>query len=262
MKSTDHPPALLLAAHGESGGENAQVWRLARALPAFTGLPEIGVGFIKGSPSIGEAMCGLKAGRVLVYPLFAAQGYFTRDRLVRLLDEAQASGGHRSVQMLPPLGLDPGLPALIAEHATAVLHDRGSTPADVAMMLIAHGSRRNQASRGATRELARKIGALNVFRAIGTAFLEQTPFIGEAFAAMPGPVVAVGVFSGEGLHGAGDVPRLLAELGRDDVTLAGNIGSFPELERLIANAVARAVPEAISAHAAVPGSVLLFPEQS
>jgi sirohydrochlorin ferrochelatase len=262
LKTADRPPALLLAAHGESGGENAQVWRLARALPAFTDLPEIGVGFIKGSPSVGEAMRGLKAERVLVYPLFAAQGYFTRDRLVRLLEEAQASDGNRNVHMLPPLGLDPGLPALIAERATAVVRDLGSTPAEFALMLIAHGSRRNQASREATQELARNIGALNVFRAIGTAFLEQAPFIGEAFAAMPGPVVAVGLFSGEGLHGAGDVPRLLAELGRDDVTLAGNIGSFPELERLIANAVARAVPETISASAAIPGSVLLFPSQS
>lgn len=240
MSTADRPPALLLAAHGESGGENAQVWRLARALPKSTGLQEIGVGFIKGLPSIGEAVCALKADRVLVYPLFAAQGYFTRDRLVRLLEEAQASGDNRNIRMLPPLGLDPGLPSLIAEHATAAARSAGYEAGDTALMLIAHGSRRNQASHEATQELARNIGALNVFREIGTAFLEQAPFIGEAFTAMPGPVVTVGLFSGEGLHGAGDVPRLLAELGRNDLTNAGNIGSFPELERLIANALARA----------------------
>lgn len=257
MKPQPHETALLLAAHGESGGDNARTWRLAEALSRRPDFPQVGVGFIKGTPSIGEAMRELAPQTVLVYPLFAAQGYFTRDRLVRLLDEAQASGAIRKLRVLTPLGLDPGLPALIAERASAVARERGSAPAETALMLIAHGSRRNQASHDATQELARNIGALNVFRAIGTAFLEQSPFIGEAFAGLRGPVVAIGLFSGDGLHGAIDVPRLLAELGRSDVTLAGNIGAFPELERLVADAVARATPdhESASANGAQPGTL-------
>jgi len=108
--------ALLIAAHGERrpGASNDSVMRIARALCAGQIVSEVAVGFINGVPTIKDALSRIEARNVIVYPLFASNGYFTRDRLVQLIDEA--SGATREIEMLPPLGLDPGLPALVIDH--------------------------------------------------------------------------------------------------------------------------------------------------
>ena len=51
----------------------------------------------------------------------------------------------------------------------------------------------------------------------------------------------VGMFSGEGMHGAGDAPRLIAELNRNDVVYAGVIGNVAGIEDIVAESVAAAV---------------------
>ena len=83
--------ALLIAAHGERSPDatNDGVKRIARAVSARGLVSEVAVGFINGVPTIGEAFAALAAPRVIVYPLFASNGYFTRDRLVQLLERGQ-----------------------------------------------------------------------------------------------------------------------------------------------------------------------------
>lgn len=233
--------ALLIAAHGErsEGATNDGVRRIAQAVSADRLVAEIGVGFINGTPSIREAFAALAAPRIIVYPLFASSGYFTRDRLVQLLDEANDQG--RSIEVLPPLGLDPGLPGLVLDHATKVARERGLAPESCALILLAHGSRRNSASREATEQVARAIEGRGCFRSVGIALLEERPFLAEAAALVQGPAIVVGMFSGEGMHGAGDAPRLIAALNRNDVVYAGVIGNVTGIADIVAGAVAAAV---------------------
>jgi sirohydrochlorin cobaltochelatase len=181
----------------------------------------------------------LTAPKVIVYPLFAANGYFTRDRLAQLLDEADGEG--HSVAVLPPLGLDPGLPDLVLVHATRAARENGFAPEVSTVILLAHGSRRNSASREATERIAREVRNRAAFRDVHIAFLEQRPFFREAAALVSGPAIVVGMFSGEGMHGAGDAPRLVAELDRKDIVFAGAIGSFAGVEDLILTAVTKAI---------------------
>ena len=233
--------ALLIAAHGERspGATNESVKRIAQAVSARGSVSEVVAGFINGTPTIGEAFAALTAPRVIVYPLFASSGYFTRDRLVQLLDEANEEG--RNVEVLPPLGLDPGLPDLVLNRATAVARERGFAPEASTVILLAHGSRRNSASRQATRQVVSAIEGRAAFRSVGIALLEERPFMNEAMAAVQGPAVVVGMFTGEGMHGASDAPRLIAELNRNDVVYAGVIGSFAGVDDLVAKAVEEAV---------------------
>lgn len=233
--------ALLIAAHGErrSDATNDGVKRIAQAVSARRLVAEVGVGFINGTPGIGEAFAALTAPRVMVYPLFASSGYFTRDRLVQLLDEANAEG--RDVEVLPPLGLDPGLPDLVLDRATTVARASGFVPEASTVILLAHGSRRNTASREATEQVARAIEGRAGFRGVGIALLEERPFMDEAMALVQGPAVVVGMFSGEGMHGARDAPRLIAELNRNDVVYAGVIGNFAGIADIVAGSVAAAV---------------------
>jgi hypothetical protein len=51
----------------------------------------------------------------------------------------------------------------------------------------------------------------------------------------------LGLVAGEGLHGAADAPRLVAELGRADAAYAGTIGSLDGIGDLVAAALARAI---------------------
>jgi len=240
--------ALLIAAHGARGGleaaGNEAAFRLARNLQARGLTSEVAVGFIRGAPDIGTALGGLRAARVFVYPLFVANGYFTRDRLAELLDRARAGG--REVVVAAPLGLDPGLPQLVADFAGHAAAGAGLETADCAVILLAHGSKKNPMSGQSTSRIAAELVASGRFATVGAAFLEQEPALAGAAAGLSGPIVVVGMFSGEGLHGASDVPRKVADLAgtrREKVVFAGVIGSAPGVEDLITAAVRRLVAD-------------------
>ena len=51
----------------------------------------------------------------------------------------------------------------------------------------------------------------------------------------------MGLFSGEGLHGARDAPRLVAQLAREDVVYAGVIGNAPGIDDVIGRTVQAAI---------------------
>src|SRR5262245_28651183 len=236
--------ALLIAAHGERqpGATNESVMEIARAIRKREIVSEVAVGFINGSPTIKDALSGLAARKVVVYPLFASNGYFTRDRLVQLID--QASEGTREVEILVPLGLDPGLPALIVELIERAANEHGFAVASATTILLAHGSRRNPASREATEWIEREIAKHEICRDVAVAFLEERPNLHEIAQSIEGPAIVVGMFSGEGLHGARDAPRLVAELGRPDVIYAGVIGNAPNIDKVVSCSVRRALAAA------------------
>jgi sirohydrochlorin cobaltochelatase len=231
--------ALLLAAHGErrDGAGNDGVAQLALDLSRRNVAGEIGVGFIKGVPAIDETMRAFASPAVLVYPLFLSDGYFNRVRLPQLLAKARAS---RMVRVLDPLGLDPLLVDIVVERARAAARDAAFAAEDAMIVLLAHGSSSDPASRQSTERMARRIGEPARFVAVRAAFLEEPPSLAEAVGSFAGPVVVVGLFAGEGRHGAADVPQLVRELGRDRVVFAGNIGVFSGLADLVAAAVVRA----------------------
>lgn len=233
--------ALLIAAHGERrpGAGNESVMKIARAIGARQIVSEVAVGFINGVPTIGEALRGIEARTIIVYPLFASNGYFTRDRLVQLIDEA--SGATREIDMLPPFGLDPGLPELVIDHIDRVASENGLVTRSLTAVLLAHGSRRNPASREATEGIAREVAKRGICRDVAIAFLEEQPFLDEAAGSIDGPAIVLGMFSGDGVHGARDAPHLVAKLGRNDVIYAGVIGNAKGIENLVERSVREAL---------------------
>jgi hypothetical protein len=81
------------------------------------------------------------------------------------------------------------------------------------------------------------------------AFLEEPPYLDQTVT--PAPAVVIGLFAGEGLHGGGDAPHLVAELARADLAFAGNVGGFEALTAVIAAAIRRG--ERARATSARPG---------
>lgn len=78
--TVDATTALLIAAHGERGrgSTNESVIRIARTIRDRSIVSEVAVGLIDGTPTIADALSLLAARKVIVYPLFASNGYFTR----------------------------------------------------------------------------------------------------------------------------------------------------------------------------------------
>ena len=241
LKSGCRLSALLLVAHGErhADAENAGVARLAESLGAEGVAAEVAMGFIKGRPSVVDTIRAFARRDVIVYPLFLADGYFARIALPRLIDKAKHEDGARIIKVLPPLGLEPALIDVIADEAGVAARVRGISPKDMAVALLAHGSTRDRASRIAAEQLAERLRERRRFRDLRVAFLEEPPSLAEAVADVRGPIVVVGLFAGEGMHGANDAKRLVAELAREDVILIGPVGTFAGIAGVIAAAVAR-----------------------
>jgi sirohydrochlorin ferrochelatase len=232
---------LLLAAHGErrTDSDNGVVVRLARNLADKGVAAEIGFGFIKGSPTVDEAIGALSPRDIVVYPLFLSDGYFTRVALPRLVEEARRQDAGRAICILPPLGLEPALADVIADEAAAAARSRASLPAEMSIVLLAHGSKKDQASRLAAERLADLIRQRQSFCDTRIALLEEPPSLAEAVNGKSGPIVVVGLLAGEGIHGAEDAKRLVADLNRDDIMLIGPVGTFAGVEAVIVSAVRR-----------------------
>lgn len=235
--------ALLLAAHGErrSGARNRGVAAIAERLAEWGVAAEVGFGFLKGAPSIGEAVRRFARPELLVYPLFLADGYFTQTLLPRQLQRAGAFEPGRVTELLPSLACDPALAELVLDRASVSANAHGWPAAAADLILFAHGSTNNAASREATERVAGAIAAKRAFARVRTAFLEEPPFLAQAVGATRAPVVVVGLFAGEGLHG-GDAPQLVKALGRSSVAFAGNVGGFEALPAAIAAAIRRRRP--------------------
>ena len=133
------------------------------------------------------------------------------------------------------------VPDLVAAFAGQAAREHGFAPQACTVIFLAHGSRRNSASREATEHMVREVEKLAAFQAVRIALLEERPFLDETAASVSGPAIVVGLFSGEGMHGARDAPKLIAELGREDIVFAGVIGGAPGIADLVARSVAEAL---------------------
>jgi sirohydrochlorin cobaltochelatase len=232
-----HSASLLIVAHGERGGAGED--RLTKDLVERLGnrgrFEAVAAGFIRSRPSVSEARDGLPEGPVRVYPLFMSAGYYVATAIPRDLgigDDGRDGRG-RPITILRSLGLHPRLPAIIADLAAVGASAAALEAPATTVLLVAHGSSKDDASRQAAVAVATEIEREGRFARVETAFLEEPPFIDDALRTVPGPAVVVGLFVGEGMHGGEDLPRAVEKSGRDDVVLGEPLGRSDALIALI-----------------------------
>ena len=117
------PGEVLLAAHGSfrSTAPSDVAYAMVRQLH-LAGFAHVEAGFIDQSPKISDIARTFGPNAVCL-PFFAAKGGHVTDDLPQALAEAGFSG-----RLLPPVGLDPRVPGLIARALqTAVLQSRFAT---------------------------------------------------------------------------------------------------------------------------------------
>lgn len=114
---------MILAAHGSfrSPAPSEIAYRMADRIRAETGFARVEAAFIDQTPQIAEVAADFGPGG-LVLPFFAARGGHVVDDLPQALAEAGFDG-----TLLPPVGLDPRVPSVIAAALAQGLHTASAT---------------------------------------------------------------------------------------------------------------------------------------
>ncbi|MBN2629845.1 MAG: CbiX/SirB N-terminal domain-containing protein [Rhodobacteraceae bacterium] len=162
------------------------------------------------------------AGGGLVYPMFMADGWFTKrhlpERLATACDEALFDGkgcdragcggdaGCARWRVLPPFGLDAAVQAL----SVTILQEAGAAAGEV--LLAAHGSSRSAAPSDVANAVARKLTSALTLARCEAAFIDQSPRLAEVAGFGP-DALCLPFFAAEGEHVTDDLPAALTEAG-------------------------------------------------
>lgn len=230
MKDADRKARpVLIVAHGQPGDPLPQQ-RAVEVLAARVAQ------FLPGRVVLGATLAadgalarGLRPG-ALVYPMFMAEGWFTKVELPRRLEQAKAEG----VRVLPPFGADPGLAAMALALLREVADGQGWALSDTAVLIAAHGSGRSTAPAKAARDLALALsGHLSEVRC---GFVEEAPFLVDAARDLGAGAICLPFFATEAGHVTGDVPDALAEAGFQGQVLPP-LGLAADVPAMIAAAI-------------------------
>lgn len=228
---------ILLVAHGAPSDPaplEAVLQDLARAVGRD--LPEYEVrGTTLAMPDgLASALDG--PGRPVIMPVFMAGGWFVNSFLPKRLHEH----GHGGARVLTPLGLLPELHTLCVSAALDGCRRHGVGPSATALVLAAHGSARSVKSAEAARIATAHIASAGRFRKVVPAYVEETPFLGEVFAALSGPALCLPFFATAADHVRVDLPDAVAEC-RRSIPILPHIGSHPKIPALLAGHIRRSL---------------------
>lgn len=234
--------ALLIAAHGDCGGDGGNVLasELARRARLSKLFDEVAVGYMRSKPSIEDAAAHIASDRIRLYPLFMSDGYYVRDAIPKRLG---IQGGYdalgHAVTMDQPLGVHPGLPGLLLAAACGAALAAGVKPSSASLLLVAHGSGNSPHSADVARQVRDAMASPGKFVSVEAAFLEEAPLFGDALAATPRPVFVLGLFAGSGLHADEDVRRAVAELNDPSVHVVEQLGGYAGIIELVMSGLAK-----------------------
>ncbi len=224
--------AALIVAHGQpSDPEPAEAEIAALAAKVQALMPELRVASatLAAPSALADRVAELGPDGV-VYPMFMAAGWFTRTHLPARLAEA----GGATWRILPPFGEDAAVQALTVTLAREAAGDRD--PAEVEVILAAHGSFRSPAPSEIAFRMADRIRAEAGVKRVEAGFIDQSPQIAEVAAGFAPGGVVLPFFAARGGHVIDDLPQALAEAGFEG-TLLPPVGLDPRVPGLIAAAL-------------------------
>lgn len=228
----DH--AAIIVAHGSPSAPESQevVLRdLAAAVAARLSEGWTVSGVTLAAPgAIGRALAGpASARRLLVYPHFMADGWFSTEELPRRLRAAGAA----DFEILPAFGLEPAVLELCLARARAATAD--FAPGAVGLLLAAHGSPSDPRPAAAAQSAVSFLRASGTFREVRAGFVDEAPFLASA-ARMEAPAICLPFFATRAGHVEEDLPAALVEAAFPGPILPP-IGTDPEVPGIIAAAL-------------------------
>lgn len=221
-----------IIAHGQPGDPaplQAQIDDLAVRVAA-----ELGGGWVVHGATLACGCSVRRAARAeLVYPLFMAEGWFTRSELPRRLGMAGAA----DYTILQPLGLDPAMPQIGLDLALDSAAAAGIDPAAAELVVVGHGSQKSRGSATATRAFADALAASGRFRGVTCGFIEEEPFFNQL--QITGPAICLPFFATTAGHVSEDVPQGWEALGNPG-PIAPALGTAAAIPACIAAALTAA----------------------
>lgn len=211
-------------------------YELAHRMRQTRRYAEVAVGFMRGEPSIEDAVAHLLSDTIRIYPLFLSDGYYVSEAIPKRLgiDKGIDALGHR-VTFDRPLGLNPRLPGLLAAAANAAAMRRGISSSAANLLLVAHGSKHAPNSADVARLILQGVSQAGSFASVGVSFLEEDPLFSDAIHACARPTFVLGLFAGGGMHVTDDVQEAIRSLGDDRVFGIDQLGGYASVIELIAS---------------------------
>ena len=208
------PPAdslLIVVGHGTgSPAGDAALHHFVAELAARGIFADVKAALLRGEPSLAHAARaahGAKGGAIRLLPFLMSGGVTFRERLAGAMAEIPWTG---RPLLYPPLGFNPDLAGLLAKRGETAAREASWPVAESHLLLIGHGSLRDPVSAQTARLHQRRIAAQKKFGSVEVAFLDQPPRLHDVLASHAGPLLGVGLFAGEGQHGARDMAQAFA----------------------------------------------------
>ena len=221
---------LLIVGHGARDAPTAAdaVTSHARDIASREIFADVRSGFLRQEP-FAKSVLGQIGGRPLVVvPHFAADGYIAGEVLPGELGLGDGTALTQAV------GSHPDIPAAAADLILTQLRNAGIDPGGTDIVVVGHGTRRNDRSETSTARLAELVLAETGAGSCTAAFLEIDPLIEDwrAFTGRPHVVVLPNLFAA-GFHGAEDIPARLGAPGDRQLHLCPPLGTAPVMADLI-----------------------------
>jgi sirohydrochlorin cobaltochelatase len=236
--------AVLLVGHGSTRSPHPDqlLQRHAAALRADDTFADVRATTLADPEGLQATLAGIRCREVFVVPMLMCDGLLYTEVLPDALGlgagGAPAGTGYRDayghrIHLCPPIGLDPRVAALVVDRVRAGLRRAGVREAEATLVLIGHGSSRNQASERAVALQAARIRRQAAFARIEPAFLAQAPSLADVLRTLPRPLAGFALFTARGNHVIEDVETVFAAHAAPDVQFCGTLGEDDGMRALI-----------------------------
>lgn len=222
--------SLVLIGHGShlNGESAAAVYRYAELLRGRGLFDEVVEGYWKEEPSLRQVLKTTASSDVTVIPMFISEGYFTETVIPRELGlghqgPVPAGGiarviGGRTVRYTLPYGVHPRMTEVIVERAREALPDLDTLGHETALIVLGHGTTRNENSNRVIYQNADLLRESGRFAEVHALFLDEEPKVGSWPERIHAPrVVVVPFFASEGWHTLETIPEDMGLSGSESV---------------------------------------------
>lgn len=168
----------------------------------------------------------------LIYPLFMTSGWFAGVEILNRLRQ-------RHAKLLPPLGLDPGLPGMTVDLLHSVLEKQGWQAKDTKLIVVAHGSGRSRNAARDTLAFASELARLIPFENMRVGFVEEPPYLTDIAFDLGAQAICLPFFAARGGHVIEDIPEALTLADFQGIRL-DPIGCAPGVAPLVARTLEEA----------------------
>ena len=221
-KSAINATALVLASHGSSANVsiNQPMFDLANQISAEFASVFVTPAFLDGSPNVKTIVEEIQQDQIIAIPFMASNGYYTDVVFKKSLVHPE-----KKVHVTPAIGTYPVLVDFVQNRIVNLV--RGLESANSTVVVVGHGTRKNQNSCRTTIELVKRLRTRLTGLTIEFSFIDQNPSVGHVVSRITTEnVIVIPFMMGLGPHVTQDIPDAFGISNFEDVVFQSEF-KFP-----------------------------------